>query len=173
MPNQYTTMPIETRFWSKVDRTAGPDACWPWVARVGAGGYGVIRFGSKHRRAHRVAYELAHGPIPTDLFVCHTCDNPRCCNPRHLWLGSPGDNMADRDSKGRQARGERSGRHTQPGATPRGERVGTAKLTAAHVLSIRERDTAGGATISALAREYGVTRAAIRAILLRTSWRHL
>jgi hypothetical protein len=65
-------------------------------------GYGKLCWqGKQDRYAHRVAYQLAHGPIPDGRFVCHACDNPSCCNPRHLWLGTPLDNIQDRDRKGR------------------------------------------------------------------------
>ncbi len=89
-------------FWSRVDRRE-PDECWPWLgARRGRMGYGL--FGFKHRRAvpaHRMAYLLSKGDIPKGMFVCHSCDNPPCCNPAHLWLGTHADNMADRHAKGR------------------------------------------------------------------------
>lgn len=90
------------RFWDKVDQSAGRTACWPWMAYVTPGGYG--EFGTshgKHVAAHRFAWEVTYGPIPAGLFVCHACDNPRCCNPRHLFVGSAGANAADRNAKGR------------------------------------------------------------------------
>lgn len=93
---------IVDRFWSKVDRSGGPDACHPWMTYRTPTGYG--RFGptsGKSVRAHRVAWELTHGPIPSGLQVLHRCDNPSCCNVRHLWLGTIAQNVADRDAKGR------------------------------------------------------------------------
>jgi hypothetical protein len=102
------------RFWEKVDRH-GPDECWPWIAARFAGkDYGAFRVGGQQRRAHRVAYELTHGPIASHQLVCHSCDNPCCCNPSHLWLGSHADNHADRNRKERQAKGERSGMRLHP-----------------------------------------------------------
>lgn len=86
----------EQRFWSKVDRR-GPDECWPWLAAKSATRYGVF----DKTRAHRVAYALTHGLIPEGRIVCHRCDNPPCCNPAHLWLGTPKDNTADMVAKGR------------------------------------------------------------------------
>lgn len=91
------------RFWTKVDRSAGPEGCWLWTAATWKppSTYGQFPHRGKLLRAHRVSYELAHGPIPEGLVVCHTCDTPRCVNPSHLWVGTNADNTRDRDRKGR------------------------------------------------------------------------
>lgn len=86
------------QFWSKVDKSG---ECWIWLGSKTQGGYGLFRFSGKRAYAHRFTYELTHGSIPDGLHICHTCDNPSCCNPAHLWAGTPVDNMADRDRKGR------------------------------------------------------------------------
>lgn len=90
----------EERFWSRVDRR-GPDECWPWTGSRNPAGYGAFSRGGKRSNTHRVAWEMTHGPIPGRLHVLHACDNPPCCNPAHLSLGTHEDNMADMVAKGR------------------------------------------------------------------------
>lgn len=97
-------LPLEARFWAKVDRSAGDDSCWVWKPMAGMNDYGRLKFGgptNKIVRAHRYSWELHNGPIPEGLFVCHHCDRPHCCNPRHLFLGTQVDNMRDKVAKGR------------------------------------------------------------------------
>lgn len=93
--------PLTERFWRKVDKSAGPEGCWPWTGSRHGFGYGFVSAGGKRRGAHRVSWELANGPIPDGLSVCHRCDNPPCVNPAHLFLGTVGDNTRDMMAKGR------------------------------------------------------------------------
>jgi hypothetical protein len=101
--NQYTgPASLKKRFWGKVD-IGGENECWPWIAgRGGRDDRGYFRVDNNHIRvAHRVVWELMYGPIPNGMNVLHSCDNPLCCNPRHLFLGTQRDNVLDAVSKGR------------------------------------------------------------------------
>lgn len=98
------------RFWSKVDTSDGLFGCWIWTASrfTKRGGYGQFHEWPKVRYAHRVAWELTHGPIPDGMVVMHACDNPPCVNPQHLSLGTIADNAQDMVAKGRSLKGARS-----------------------------------------------------------------
>lgn len=122
------------RFWKKVDKSGGPDACWLWTASKSTDGYGRFR-AIKKLAAHRVAWTLTYGQIPYDgshlsTCVCHDCpggDNPACCNPSHLFLGSHSDNMVDKERKGRgnHPRGDNHIFRTHPECRPFGDRNGS------------------------------------------------
>lgn len=158
----YTRRSTADRFWEKVDKR-GPDDCWEWQAYRDKDGYGHIRNGERNNAdesAHRLSYELANGPIPSGMLVCHKCDNPPCVNPTHLFLGTSTDNMQDCSAKGRK-----------PGA--QGETFYSTKLTNEKVVAIRQRYAAGGVTMYELAAEYGVTAGHICAIIHRKAWTHI
>jgi hypothetical protein len=131
------------RLWSRVNRT---DRCWEWTGALMQTGYGAIRIGNRTRTTHRVAWELTYGAIPDGMFVCHRCDNRRCCNPSHLFLGTNQDNMRDASAKGRL---KGIGRPTL-----RGERHHQCRLTDKQVVVIRQL-WADGHSQAAIARTVG------------------
>lgn len=92
--------PLEVRFWKFVDKR-GPDECWGWKGTTNNTGYGNISVHQRPKQAHRVSYELNIGPIPEGMDVCHTCDNPPCTNPNHLFAGTRQDNVDDMIAKER------------------------------------------------------------------------
>lgn len=105
MSRKYVRGTNEERFWAYVDKSAGPDACWPWTGSKARYGYGTFNIRDRDRvgiRAHRFALELALGRRVGDgMYACHTCDNPPCCNPAHLFEGTPSQNNYDMVSKRR------------------------------------------------------------------------
>mgnify|MGYP001587930897 CR=1 FL=1 len=110
------------KFWASVDMSAGPDSCWP-LALTGHR-YGQFWDGDRRRpvSGHRLAWEFTHGPVPPDLHVLHTCDNPPCCEESHLWLGTHQENQQDMYAKGRgrKAQGDKNGARTKPERLARG-----------------------------------------------------
>lgn len=154
-------LPLAERFWAKVQRR-GADECWAWTGRLTSAGYGQISRGRKTEgviSAHRLAYELANGPIPDGLIIRHRCDNPVCVNPAHLEVGTYADNMRDRDERGRTA--------SLPGeAHPR------ARVTDADVREIRRLvgDQMGQ---RAVAERFGISQQAVSDIVTRRRWRHI
>lgn len=147
---------IAAAFLPRVDRRSAEE-CWPWLGRRGHHGYGAFSVVAVAFKAHRVAYWLAGGVEPGDLSVCHRCDNPPCCNPRHLFLGTQADNNADMDAKGRRSRGSK---HS------------SSKLTEAAVLEVRAL-LAEGLTHRAIAARFGVCHAVVGCIARGTTWSHV
>lgn len=98
---------IADRFWRKVRRDQ-PTGCWEWLAATNSDGYGHFFYEGSVIGAHRVSWMLHHGAIPEGALVCHHCDNPRCVNPAHLFLGTHQDNATDKVVKGRHAWGNKT-----------------------------------------------------------------
>ena len=146
------------RFWSKVQK-GEPGECWLWTAGLRHGGYGQFRWDTgTTMQAHRVAFELTHGPIPDGQVVRHKCDVPGCCNPAHLELGTTADNNRDRDERGRGAKG--------------GAR-GHARLTDEQVVEIRARYAAGGVSLRVLPMDYPLSSVVIGKIVRGETWKHV
>lgn len=160
------TPEIIARFWSNVDRSGGPDACWEWQGSRHPFGYGQSYFTKPVTAlAHRVAWIIEHGAITSNQFVCHRCDNPPCVNPTHLFLGTQLDNMRDMNAKGRHPH--------NPAWHPMGGKNPRAKLTDNQVVEARRRYGCGGVSKSQLAREYGVSSTMMAWIILQKHWTHL
>lgn len=165
--------PLAERFWEKV-AIGSPDECWPWKgAGVGDNGYGRFSVGhAKSGYSTRIAYELHYGISPGALEVCHHCDNPSCNNPLHLFLGTQTDNMRDAANKGRTASGKRSGAALHPERIPRGEAVGSSKLTAAEVEEIKKRLLAGELR-RVLCKEFHIGLRTVDDIREGRTWSHV
>jgi len=165
--------------------------CWPWRKSINkVTGYGQLSNWAEGKRtlltAHRVSYAAYKGPIPDGMFVCHSCDNPNCFNPSHLFLGTQFDNMADMWSKGRGVhvnakihwtktkphllkRGVEHHLSKDSSCLPRGSSHHQSKLNEAAVLEIRASQDKG----VVLAKRFGVSCAVISAVRTRRTWRHL
>lgn len=150
---------IQERFWRRVvlcphgrDCTA---CCWEWSGGHTPGGYGVLLVRKRVTLAHRYAFSLAYGPYFPDLCICHRCDNPPCCNPTHLFLGTQTDNMRDALHKGRLAAGEAHPSHL---------------LTREHVRAIRTARHDGVAW-QTIAQQMGVSVSTVWNAVHGHSWK--
>lgn len=157
--------PLRERFWEKVNKQGpvGPyvdTPCWCWTAATNSRGYGLIGVkASRPGAAHRVCWELTHGPIPKGLHVLHRCHNRQCVNPSHLYLGTHAQNMRDRSLADRVN-------------APQGSAHPHSRLTekqALEILSLRQQ----GATYRELADKCGVSRRTVSGIIDGRSWCHL
>ena len=163
-------MNIEDRFWSKID-VLGKDDCWNWLGYLDKDGYGQfsitrqtpIKIYGKYtaKKAHRLGWELIYGPIPKKILVCHSCDNPPCCNPEHLFLGTQLENMQDAVKKGRLK------------GNTAGVRNHWAKLTEEDVLEIRRLYQSGNYSCSQLEQLFNMSSASICRIYNYKTWKHL
>ena len=140
------------RFWDKVD-VRGPDDCWEWTKTKVPGGYGNFWDGEKSEGAHRMAWRLMRGIIPIGMFICHHCDNPSCCNPNHLFIGTQVDNMMDMKLKGRSHK--------------------NSKLNVKEVVEIRRLFSAGGVTHREIGKMFNISRRHISQVVNRKRWRHI
>ena len=147
-----------SRFWAKVDRRGGNE-CWEWKGYRALLGYGRVKFrAGETQMSHRIAYLLANGEHPESMFVCHRCDNPPCCNPNHLFLGTHLDNMKDMAAKGRSG---------SNGVI--GENHAKARFTAETALEVYRSLEPN----KVLAERFGVTAAAVYNIRHGRAWAHV
>ena len=144
--------------YSWADRSGGPTSCWPWRGMRDKNGYGRVHIMRTVFRVHRLSYELFYGTPPEGRLVCHSCDNPSCINPSHLFLGSAADNQRDMVEKGRGRTGERNGK---------------AKLVAEEVQQIRALYATGEWTQHQLARRFGISQLTVSNIVTRKTWKHI
>lgn len=148
---------LSERFWSKVQK-AGPGQCWPWLGARGPLGHGMFWVSAERKRqsAHAIALELASGiQRPPGMHCCHRCDNPACCNPDHLYYGTPAQNSSDMVARKRN---------------PRGSDKVNALLSESQVLEIRNRYFAGE-TAASLAAEFGIQPGHLSNITRGRMWR--
>lgn len=144
----------EKRFWEQVEKR-GPDDCWNWTG-CKRNGYGVLFANGRSQLSHRFSYELKYGLIPDGLLGCHKCDNPSCCNPDHIFLGTSAENTRDAKEKKRM---------------PYGENHHNAKLTLADVRQIRSDYATCSISYSSLAKKYKVSKQLIYLIVKRKAWK--
>lgn len=179
--------PLADRFWARVQKTP---TCWVWLGHIGTTGlgYGYLSIHVAGRKkmipqtAHRISWEIHHGPIPPGMWVLHRCDNPPCVNPNHLYLGTPADNMHDRSERGRApkginhplvlhperaARGDKHGYALHPEKWLRGESHPLAKIDEATANIIRNSPEPG----VVLAQRYHISPTAISRIRKGKTWK--
>lgn len=177
------------RFFKKV-LIGKPDQCWIWTGGKNRQGYGVFAINRKSTLAHRVSFSLHVGPISEGMMVCHSCDNPSCVNPDHLWLGTAQDNTDDMFKKGRGkkafgdthgaktcpasiARGARHGSKTHPESRHRGIKHVGSRLTERDVASARAEYFTGKTSYRKLAKKYNVSAGTMYQAINKHTWKHV
>ena len=143
------------RFWSKID-IKNDNECWDYKGGKQHFGYGQFWFEGKTIGAHKFSYQLHHGSIPKDMCVCHSCDNPTCVNPKHLWLGTKGENNKDRSNKKRSA-------------DRKGELCPTVKLKEYQAIAIKYSNKKN----FLLAKQYNISQQTVCDIKKGKRWRHI
>lgn len=153
---------LQRRFERKVDRSAGPEACWPWLGTTNTRGYGMLSTsrGRSPAYAHRVAFEIAFGRRPT--LVMHSCDNQRCCNPAHLSDGTAAINARQSVERGRRATGGQARAKLSMEVAKEVRRIGSRQ---------RGRPTSGGRTYADIAATFGVHPETVGAIMRGETYR--
>ncbi len=159
-PVMRKSLPIETRFWRYVVKNDDINDCWEWIGTKNPAGYGMIKqYGKINIMAHRLSYILFKGEFKKELHACHTCDNPSCVNPNHLFIGTDKDNIQDMVNKGR-------------GKSNRGINNPAAKLKDSDIPIIRERLKSGELQWK-IAKDYSITQSTVSSIKYNRSWKDI
>lgn len=154
MPHKYTTSDV-LRFQKYVK--VSESGCHEWIGSLDAYGYGQLNINRRPAKAHRIAWELANGPVPEGMSILHRCDNPQCVNPEHLFPGTQSDNMKDAARKGRMHPGEKHG---------------MSKLTESDVLAMRMAHSSGEGRRD-IASRFNVPYSTVNEIIRRDAWKHI
>ena len=154
--NRKMARPLLERFWESIKKTS---SCWMWVGSRDKDGYGYLSTPRGDIKAHRLAHELhSKMPIPRGLLCCHSCDNPPCVNPAHLFLGTNKDNLSDAALKLRM--------HC-------GEEHGNSKLTESKVLKIRSLYASHLHSQEEIGKLFGINQTQVSRVVSRKQWRHI
>ena len=137
------------RFWRNVTKGEKETDCWGWKGYFDTNNCPQISVEGRDEMASRLSYKIHYGDIPKGLFVCHTCDNPPCVNPKHLWLGTPKQNSEDRDKKGRRS----------------------CKISKDIANMIRKEYSLGGWSYTSIAEKFGIKQGTVGDILHNRIWK--
>lgn len=161
----------ENKFWSKVEKTANEKGCLVWGGTRDRAGYGRFKHRGRYLSAHRLSRLFTHGKITDGLCVLHSCDNPACVNPGHLFLGTHLDNMVDAMAKGRHVDIRKY--PVKDHQRARGEAHGMSKLTAGIVRLVRSEYQFRKITLHKLSAKYGISVAALHCAIRGKTWAHV
>jgi hypothetical protein len=156
-------IPVEERFWRMVDKK-GDEECWEWTGALDSFGYGIIKDekprGGRLIKAHRLSHRIHFGDIPVGLYVLHKCDNRKCVNPNHFFLGTYQDNSDDMYKKGRNV-------------NLRGSKIGTSRFTESEIVEIKTDYFVNKMSTREISVKYSVNQTYVYQIIHGTVWGHV